>query len=107
MSHGTLYLSSGNGVDIKQAIKPLTLAEKHIRLKAHIRRQLSDIAQEIIEAMDADDRVYASQIWNENKEWHDYLWLAESKGGYFTQAEKEWLRSADGSDKRGENDEQP
>ena len=103
----TLTTRSRSDMDIKAAIKPLTLAEKHIRLKAHIRRQLSDIAEEIIMAMDSADPCYASQIWNENKEWHDYLWLAESKGGYFTQAEKEWLRSADGSDKRGENDGQP
>lgn len=63
--------------------------------KAVYRRQLWETADVIIQAFVDKDESTAIEAWQEcnETEKHD-LWIAETKGGYFTQACKEWFRAA-------------
>jgi hypothetical protein len=73
---------------------PLPTAERHTSLKAAERRRLSNIAQYIIDAYDQQDDLKGREAWDETtREEKEYLWIAETKSGYFTQAQKEWIRT--------------
>lgn len=72
---------------------PKTNAEQLAGMKASYRRELSRVSADIIEAMDNDDLCYAAQLWFEQTDLNQrMLWVAELKGGYFTQAEKTKVR---------------
>jgi hypothetical protein len=80
---------------IKTAAQQLSWPEKLAKLKGFERRRLWEIAIEIIDACSEDDKCYGGQIWMEcTTEEKSYLWVAELKGGFFSQAEKAWIRES-------------
>lgn len=65
--------------------------------KSDYRMSLWRTAIVIKEAFAADDPSTAKEAWNECVEAEQrHLWIAETKGGFFTMAEKEWIRAAQG-----------
>jgi len=63
--------------------------------KSDYRMDLWRTAIVIKEAFQNDEPSVAAEAWMERNEDEKIdLWLAETKGGFFTQAEKEWLRAA-------------
>jgi len=65
------------------------------KLKAKYRRDLWRTADVIKDAFVTDDQSTAIEAWDEcNEQEKEHLWIAETKGGFFTQAEKEWFRAA-------------
>ena len=71
----------------------VTYAEKLMKMKAYQRRKLWDIADVINQAWLHHDELQAAETWLElSEEEQGLLWVAETKGGFFSMAEKDWLR---------------
>lgn len=57
--------------------------------------RLEEIANEIIDLLEKDDLLEAGRIWSEcDDEEKSQLWVAKTKGGFFTQDEKVLIRKA-------------
>ncbi len=68
---------------------------------------LEKVAAQIIEHIDNDDELGVGEVWCECTERQmEQLWRAITKGGYFTQDQKAYIRSASQAYKQA-NDEQP
>ena len=89
-----LGLTMWSGDEFKAVDKTQERINKFAKLKSDYRMQLWKTAIAIKEAFKIDDRSTADEAWREcTEEEMTHLWLAESTGGFFTMAEKEWLRS--------------
>ena len=63
------------------------------KLKSSIRMALWKTAMVIKESYEDENSSVALEAWREcSEEEMKHLWLAESKGGFFTTKEKEWIR---------------
>ena len=83
------------GEEIPEEKTWLTWEEKLAKLKAERRRELWNIADVMIAAFYAEEESTAAETWREATEEEKYfLNVAETKGGFFTQAQKRWLGEA-------------
>jgi hypothetical protein len=90
-----LGLEMWSGEDYDKANKDLERIVSFAKKKGRYRRKLWETAMAIQEAYDNDEPSVAAEAWYEcsEDEMKD-LWLAETKGGFFSQAEKEWIKKA-------------
>lgn len=57
--------------------------------------QMESIADEILQLIEQDDKLGVGEIWTQlDQESQKTLWTAKTKGGWFTMAEKEFIREA-------------
>lgn len=68
--------------------------------------QLESIADEILQLIEQDDKLGAGEIWTQlDQESQKTLWTAKTKGGWFTMAEKEFIREAASEYHKANNEE--
>lgn len=75
-----------------KASTQLSNGEKLAALKSHPRWKLWETARVIKQAFIDEDWYAAQEAWVEcSEDEMSLMWVAESKGGFFTQAEKRFL----------------
>jgi len=90
-----LGLTMWSGDEFAAGDKDQEKINKFAKKKAQYRRDLWRTADVIREAFLSDDQSTAIEAWGEcDRSEQEDLWIAETKGGFFTQAEKEWFRAA-------------
>jgi len=90
-----LGLTLWSGEDYDKSNKDLERILAFTKKKSDYRMSLWRTAIVIKDAFAEDDKSTAAEAWNEcNEDEKRDLWLAETKGGFFTMKEKEWLRAA-------------
>jgi|TARA_Y100000310_G_scaffold76537_1_gene73031 hypothetical protein len=81
-------------MDINQAFEQDGWPAKLAKLKAVERRKLWVIADYIIDAYNQEDDLKGREAWNEaTRDEKSFLWVAETKGGFFTQAQRAWIQT--------------
>lgn len=88
-----LGLSMWTGDEFQATDKTQERIVQFAKLKASYRMQLWKTAIVIKDAFEVDDATSGLEAWIECEEQEQRdLWTAESKGGFFTTKEKEWIR---------------